>query len=370
MKKYLILLLSVVALVAVSVAAQDDTLPAPTDLEDGWNYVELGEGFDCAFGDPFGFFVHPGDTARLTVHLQVGGGCWNAATCQPGGLFTPAVDPTAFDEPAGIFDMTNEVNPLADYAHVVIPSCNADVHLGSYTTTYEPVETEDGMTEELTFNHTGFTNASAVLAWVYEAYPDAEEVIITGASAGSVGSIYHTPYIASQYPDARVVQIGDSFTGVFPEGFDGMAVWGAHDNLPTDIEPFGEIDPVAELTTTANSLYLATAAAFPDLVIGEFTTANDNVQTLFWGVQGGEDPADWQRAMFDKMATLSGEMANFRYFVAGGDAHAIMTSPAFYQYEVDGTLYRDWFSALVAGEDVTNVTCEDTDCSEAELATP
>ncbi|MGJ3239350.1 MAG: pectin acetylesterase-family hydrolase [Anaerolineae bacterium] len=355
-------------LLMVAIPASTQELPTLADLDEGWNYINLGGENVCAFGDDFGFFVHPGDETRLTIHLQVGGGCWDAATCQPGGLFTQSINPAAFDEPVGIFDMTDEENPLTGFSHVVIPSCNADVHLGSYTTTFEPIELEDGtMTEPLEFNFLGFTNASAVLDWVYATYPDAEQVVITGASAGSVGSIYHTPYIANNYPDASVVQIGDSFTGVFPEGFDGLQIWGAHDNLPTDLEPFASIDPATELTRNANRLYTASAEAFPDLLIGELTTANDGIQTLFWGVQGGEDPADWQIAMFDKMATLDAEIENFTSFIAGGDAHAIMSSANFYTYMADGTRYIDWFATLVNGDVPANVSCEATYCSTVEL---
>ncbi|CAN5860798.1 pectin acetylesterase-family hydrolase [soil metagenome] len=350
-------------------AGQGNALPSPAELTNGWNFVAAPEGYVCGLGDPYGFFVHPGDPEKLTLHFQVGGGCWDAAGCAAGsGFYFDHVDPEALAMPEGIFDTENPQNPLRDYTHVVIPSCNGDVHLGDYTASYGPVEIDGKTIEKYSFEHRGFSNAQRVLDWVYNAYESPDEVVITGASAGSVGSIYHAPYIMDHYKGSSLLQIGDSFAGVFPpEGFTPLATWGVYDNLPDFIPELANLSPDdGTFAVNANALYSATANAFPDSKIAEFATRNDATQRFFWVAQGGSTEEGLSLALLDKFSTLNADLPNFYSFLAGGDAHAVMTSDLFYSIKVGNTSYRDWVADLIAGETVADVACEGSACDEAE----
>ncbi len=352
-----------------NVVAQEGTLPTSDELNDGWNFVPGPEGFVCGLGSPYGFFVHPGNPEHLTIHFQVGGGCWDAFTCRAGsGLYTDAVNPEAMAEPAGIFDTTNSQNPLSEYTHIVIPACNGDVHLGDYAATFEPMEIEGETVDEFTFEFRGFSNAQMVLDWVYTNYQTPSSVVVTGASAGSVGSIYHTPYIFNHYSDARLAQIGDSFVGVFPpEGFVPLEIWGIYDNLPDFIPEFEDVTPeTGEFASNANFYYEATALNFPDAIIAEFATRNDAVQRFFWVAQGGAEEEGLSLALVEKFETLDSEVPNYSYFLSGGTSHPVMTTPEFYIIAVDEVTYLSWFTDIVEGNPINSVACQGAGCDEAD----
>ncbi len=46
-------------------------------------------------------------------------------------------------------------------------------------------------------------------------------------------------------------------------------------------------------------------------------------------------------------------------YTAPGDDHGIFEYPAFYELEVDDVALVDWITALVAGEPLDDVHCED-----------
>ena len=66
-------------------------------------------------------------------------------------------------------------NPFADYSFIYVPSCTGDVHLGDVTREYSP---------ELTVEHNGFVNGTAALDYLAEHYPDADQVVVVGKTAG------------------------------------------------------------------------------------------------------------------------------------------------------------------------------------------
>src|SRR5690606_14481079 len=182
-------------------SAQADLLP-PAALDAGWNQVDPGGETTCAAGTPYAFFVRPvEDSSRLLIYFQGGGACWNAFSCNPDN--TSVYDPAVSGDDlyaTGIFDLENPLNPMADFNMVFIPYCTGDVFTGSRTVDYS---------DTLTIAHQGYTNARAVLDWVYANFAQPSQVFITGSSAGSLGSIYHTADIMAQYAGVPVVQLGD-----------------------------------------------------------------------------------------------------------------------------------------------------------------
>jgi hypothetical protein len=342
-----LLMVVLVGLLAGSAFAQDGA----------WEQITPAGEAICGRGEPYSFFVREaGASDKLLLYFAPGGACWDASTCQPNGMAVDTV--TAADSlplDNGIFDFANEKNPVSDHTIVYIASCTGDVHMGNASVEYTQGD------ESFTFEHRGFVNASAALDYVYQTVANPAEIIVTGSSAGAYGAIFHLPHIAQNYADSQIVMLGDGGVGMLPEGWNGLEIWGATNNLPGDMTEYASID----LNAFNDGLYTSAAANFPNIPIAQYTAANDQRQTAFYMLQGGV-PTDWIPGMEASMGMLMGTVENFRGYVAWGDGHTILNTPEFYSMQVNGVRFLDWFNGLTSGAAIENVHCDD--CVTPELA--
>jgi hypothetical protein len=336
-------------------------IPGLSDLTPGWTAIEPGGETTCARGTPFRFFARRGSVNNLAIVFDGGGACWNATTCGfADALFSPEADDNLPERLEGIADDSAE-NPLRDWHAVFVPYCTGDVHWGDNVARYG---SQDGA-PPITIHHKGRINAEAALDWVYANFERPETILVTGFSAGAYGSIAHAPYVMEHYPDSRVVQLGDSGAGVITETFfaDSFPSWHAEQVFPSWIE--GLQRPIDELAF--EDIYIEIGNYYPDRVVSQYTTYNDETQRFFYTAMGGMDE-DWSPEMIDKIETIERRTPNFRYYIAWGDKHVILTYPEFYRYQVNGVRMRDWLASLLAGDDVENVRC--VDCASQELFGP
>lgn len=329
-------------LVGVLAASAQAALPAADALEAGWNRLEP-DGAVCANGEPYAFFVRPGDPDKLMIYFQGGGACWSRATCGSYGPYKRTVGDVEDEIGAsGIADFDDPRNPLADYTAVVVAYCNADVHVGSRSVTFEGEP-------PLTIQFHGYDNATAVLDWAAANYPGASRLFVTGTSAGSYGALFNAARIFEAWPDAEKWVLGDAGVGVTPGRWRGFDVWGLTDHLPEDIES-GAASPGV---TTAVALHLA--QAYPDAQVAQYTTVADSVQETFYTLMGG-DVRGWTAGMRAAMEALASE-ENTRVFIAPGASHGILPRSAFYTMSADGVAFSDWLTDWLAGEPVASVLC-------------
>ncbi|MEE2777325.1 MAG: pectin acetylesterase-family hydrolase [Acidobacteriota bacterium] len=359
---------------AVANAVEEPSVFA--SLEPGWNTFEPGGETTCSDGSPFHFFARPGDPEKVIFYLQGGGGCWNGATCDRDGQPTysmTAVERLIEAKPGeerpegaqgGIFDYTRADNPLRDYSAVFVPYCTGDVHLGNRLAAYEAPAGEDHEAHEFTTEHKGAVNVRAALDWTFSAFASPETVFVTGSSAGSIPSPYYAHVIKAHYPSSRVVQLGDASGG-----------YRRQTGSARPHEAWGTLDVVADVPGLAalaseefnyERLYIEAGKANPDIAFAQFDNAEDGVQLRFLGISGAG--ADSLEPLLDaNRADIAAAVPNFRAYTAGGDAHTILQRDTFYSLRVGKVLFRDWLAALVAGEPVDNVHCQD--CSVAEIDT-
>jgi hypothetical protein len=324
------------AFIQEPVSVQTAFAPPP-----GWDIITPPGDLTCVHGDPYYFFHRPGaDPDKLLIYFQAGGACWNAVTCAPGSL---AYDQTVGNELAGyggIFDSSNPENPVSDYSAVFIPNCSGDLFAGNATVDYGG---------GIVINHDGYRIAQATLDWVYANYPNPAEVLVTGSSAGSIGSIVHAPEILTQYPNARTTQFGDGFVGVMPQGWPVFELWDVFANVPDFVPGLADLDPD---TFSLNDIYLAVAAYFPETEFGQFTHGVDPFQAGYYLLVGG-DPTTWQAQMLEALGELQDALPNFSSYVArGAVGHTTLVLPEFYTNAVDGLRFVDWFRDYIEGRPV------------------
>ena len=320
------------------------------------------DGTQCARGGPFSFFVTPFETDRVVIHFQSGGACWNGQSCAfADGLFSPTVDAarTGFVNGTirqGLLDFANPDNPVTGWTHVFVPYCTGDIHWGNRRTTYN-----EGAGNEVTIQHRGAQNVRAVLSWAERNLPNAREVLITGCSAGGYASIAWMPWIAEAFPEADIIQIGDSAQGIITDSFfeESFPAWNALELLPEFIPDFDQRNPDFNyLDLSLGALYRIAADFYPQFRFAGIESSRDSTGVFFYSAMGGEGgPEEWSRRMNASVDEIAAAAPNYRFFVGEGTYHCAVNDARLYELESDGVSLLDWFRARLDGTAVESVRC-------------
>ncbi|KAG2506895.1 hypothetical protein JM18_009356 [Phytophthora kernoviae] len=118
-----------------------------------------------------------------------------------------------------------------------------DVHIGNRITEDFESEYEEllGNSQCLGLNYSmhmnGYNNTMAVLDWALQNYPDVDNLVVAGESAGSLAAQMHSAHIAKMWDvdirGARFSVLSDSYVGVQPEdkpGSGSLSYYGACGN--------------------------------------------------------------------------------------------------------------------------------------------
>jgi hypothetical protein len=304
-----------------------------------WQRVEPGGDTRCARGGRYAFWTREADPRRLVIFFEGGGGCFDQTTCAVGSPWFDD-DVSADDDPAyagGLLDLADARNPFRDWSMLFVPSCTGDVHVGDRLVRYGP----------LRVHQRGWQNARAALEWAFRRFPAVESVLVTGCSAGSVGSAFHVPSVLERWPRARVTQIGDSLAFVFHRPI-SLTGWGAHRHFPAFFRIGSRRFTMAEYVG-------ALARRYPRRVFARFNHAGDDVQEAFYGAVGGQ-PTGFEPRLRAAEATLK-RMPNYRSYLACGDGHCAFPTREFYELSVEGVRLRDWVARIASGRDVSCPLC-------------
>jgi Pectinacetylesterase len=322
------------------------------------------------------FWVKAGDPKKLAVVFDGGGACWDDLTCSfpfGGGVrdplisfYNPAIprgsDPGAYD---GLLDFDNPANPVRDWTVVALPYCTGDVHLGSVDREYRMIG-HPAKPSTFTVRHRGYDNFMVVLDWISKNVPQGvTDLLVTGASAGGYGAAGHFPWLARQYPQARLAVLADASQGVstpaFESGTPGRGSW----NVQLAPWVFGS-DPMA---VPSHQLIRRGAEAHPNGRFAQYTTTRDGVQVGFYAYMkvffgpGGDCrkiTPDWNRQMLDALA--DNDVPNFRSYLAPGTGHTILGDDAVYATPDYGPSMAAWVSAMLDPAGIAawqNVACPD-----------
>ncbi|PCJ26628.1 MAG: hypothetical protein COA96_04730 [SAR86 cluster bacterium] len=354
-------------LMSSTLGAQSN-LPSLSGLDSGWNTIST-EGV-CSAGTPYQFYAKSSVASdNLLIFFNGGGACWFGQACDLGeqpNIHSPFADMDS-NNPAlsgGIFDLENGENPFADYNMVFIPYCTGDVHIGAGERIYT-YENEMGEEVKYTAHHNGYENSMTVLNWVYENFSSLRSVVITGSSAGAIGSSFYSGMVAEQYSNIPVILIADAAGGY---GSPLMPIthraWNTASILPDWIDYAGETNE----TISFEDFYIASANHSPNLTIAQYNAAEDETQKMFTQVIG-DAPGSFSlpQRILTNYQEIESSVDDFYSYTAGGEFHTILRDKIFYRYEVEGVRFVDWVTSLVNGEQVRDISCvkEATGCNDA-----
>lgn len=327
------------------------TEPVATRAE--WRKVVAPATCRCSDGSEFNYWVRDGDPQKVVFFLAGGGACFSAQTCGPADpTFTRnlAGGPGSSKEPPsgeGVFDFDREDNPFRDHSVVYVPYCSGDLHLGNATHDYG---------EGAVVHHNGLVNSGTALAATAAMFPDVEQLVVAGASAGSAGAPMYAGLAQDVLPDAQILLLADG-SGAFPpdEGITTAigALWGSHTNLPPWPETEG--DPAAAWNLPG--LFVQTARHAPEVTAATINSAYDETQAEFVKLIGLDD--DLLTLIDANTEYVESRDVELHTWVNAGTMHTVLMRLELYTLEVDGTSLLDWVTSLVAGEDVEDVHCEE-----------
>jgi Pectinacetylesterase len=338
---------------------EDDTTNSSSATADSatWEKIVPGGDCQCADGSEFAFWERRADPTKVVFYLDGGGVCFDATSC----AFTTTGGEGENDfynwnlsgeNPAfpggGILDFDRADNPFADYSFIYVGSCTGDGDLGDVTREYSP---------ELTVEHNGFVNGTAALGYLAENYPDATQAVVVGKTGGSVAAPVYGGLVADLLPDTQVTVFGAQ-SGAFPDDPDFNAeilgeLWGAYDTMP-DWE-------VNEGLTARNwgipRFWIQAGLHDPDIVMARFDYAFDpNAAAALESL--GVDSSTLALIDANEAAIEAAGVVQHSY-TAPGREHGILDLDRFYEIEVNGVRLVDWVDALIAGEPLDDVHCDD-----------
>ena len=228
-----------------------------------------------------------------------------------------------------------------------MPLCTGDVHLGDATREYSP---------ELTVEHNGFVNGTAALSYLAAHYPDAAQVVVVGKSGGSIAGPVYGGLAADLLPDAEVTVFGAN-SGSFPDDPDLTAQflepWGAYDTMPD----WEVNDGLTAHDWRPRRFWIQAGLHDPELVLARFDFAYDRERAEETEAMG-LDPSQLLAVIDANEAAIEAAGVVQHSYTAPGDGHTILEDDHFYETEVNGVTLAEWVDALITGEPLDDVHCD------------
>jgi hypothetical protein len=341
--------------VATTAAAEPaTTAPAPATTAPAatvtWEQVKPGGDCMCSDKSEFSYLIREADPNKVLFFLEGGGACFDVKGCGPTSqAFTRTANASAegLSSGKGIFDLANPKNPFANYSMVFVPYCTGDVHLGNITKDYG---------EGVVIEHKGFVNASAALDGLAKRFPNAGEIVVAGASAGSVPSPLFGGLARDRNATARITVLADGSGGYPDLPVLNTAIitntWGGDKNVPkwptnADVTPENWSFP---------GLFVRAGAHAPDIVFARHDFAFDNTQVFFAGL-AGLDAADLVKLIDKNEADVEAKGQKLFSYISPGSEHTIVGKPDFYTQTVNGVVFVEWVRSLVEGKPIEDVHC-------------
>ena len=318
-------------LTAVGVGRYLGTAAATMTTKGNWDeYVfdPTAERAICLRGDPYKVEVHHGTSNKVLLYLEGGGACWNYDNCYVNPLVKLTADPFFG---VGILEFDNPDNPFRDWNIVYAPYCDGSVFGGDNIADYQG---------NRTFHH-GQQNLSAAVTLMREQFPNPEQVVVSGSSAGGFGTYSGYGVTRVAYPDEPIVTLNDSGPGL-QNLDDPQAIQDRLDNWK-----YAQYIPPTCTRCSEQLTYLTEwgLERDPTLRVGYFSNLQDSIIRGFLGLSAEAYEA-LLREVTDDIHSRQPE--RFKRFFIQGQGHTVLELPGFYTTEIAGTTMRDWTADLLS----------------------
>jgi hypothetical protein len=176
-----------------------DAAAPPVSMTDpAWQWIEVA-GSVCRNGSIAGFHVNRADTRKgVLLYLEGGGACYDMQTCTVNPDSTWQLPPVD-----GLFARGQAQNPVADWTFVYVPYCSGDHYIGDAEDVAVP-----GVPGVQQFK--GRRNMELLLERVTADYADASRVVLSGTSAGGIGTLMSYRLVQEAFGSTPVTVIDDS----------------------------------------------------------------------------------------------------------------------------------------------------------------
>jgi hypothetical protein len=324
---------------------------APIEAPDStWTWVPFPES-RCMNGTSTGVGVSLSSaSSSVVIYLQPGNACFDPLSCMsvanPDGFGASDFESLAASADRGIFDREDADNPVRDWSFVFVPYCTGDIHAGNNP------EGPQGR------QHVGFTNMTEYLKRLVPTFADADQVLLTGSSAGGFGAAYNFNQVQEAFGCTPVNMIDDAGPPMSDQYMRPCLqalwrdVWGLDATLPEDCDVCTN-DERGGIVGYAQYL----AAKFPDARFGMLSSTEDSVIRTFysWGYSSScrfpsEMPAaDYEAGLFELRDDILGSYDNFETFYEEGTFHTFLLDDLAVS-EVEGVSLAEWIRRMVEGE--------------------
>lgn len=360
-------------------SGESPTLEIPAEVN-VWGDFQYITGTKCLGGEETGVIMRKGkDPKKLAIFFAGGGACFNKVSCSQ--VYR---DATSSGITTGVFDFSDEGNPLKDHSIVFIPYCSGDLFLGTGNTkTIElwtlPPKDITVTTVEQIFN--GKVNLELLLDQLVPAYKDITHLVVGGFSAGGFGAVGNFDTIVQKWlsqgsssqltdltliDDSAPIMDNDFIPACLQERFEEW--WQMYDEFPEDCTS-------CKTTETDGGMFNVfpfLKAKYPTAHFGFISSVADKTIASFLSF-GNEDCKDIDEIKEpDKMPQFEAGLMDlvenhlgpeFPSFIMDGNAHTFLWRPEFNELESqEGQVMNEWLANVMDG---TLGNGEDEDDDEA-----
>jgi len=161
----------------------------------------------CIDGSPAAYYIaRNSSSTRWVVWLEGGGICESLADCQHRARTTLGSSATYrkhIDAPKGMLSSDPAINPdLHSWNRIYVPYCSGDIWSGTIKQPLNPFPQSDGSWTGYFQGHTILEDIHAHISMTDNAAATATHAVLTGCSAGGIGTILNCDWFASQFPSA------------------------------------------------------------------------------------------------------------------------------------------------------------------------
>jgi len=311
------------------------------DVVDGgntynWQLVEI-PGTVCSNGSQYRFWYYDSPTSNnMVISFEGGGACWDYPSCSGQTGILGAANPNGISADYITQMKAKYVSPIINGADpglpfrskdniatngwdmVYMPYCTGDVHTGNATKTYtDPT----GVNPPLTWRHNGFNNSVAAANFLHGRFPSVNKLLVTGFSAGGVGTVTQFHTMRRTLLPARGYSLNDSGP-LFPAPNSSYKSWQLHrtieaawnlasvySQMPASFNPGDFGTATKALATQYPSDYHAYTGYSSDYNFSRFS-----YERFFPGITQAQILANW-RADQANMVTQMNLYTNFSYHI-------------------------------------------------------